>query len=55
MGAEQSIRADYFQGVEDCKAGRPHDMTRSLEYTRGYGDEYAYQQELTHRSESNGA
>lgn len=52
MNAEQKISADYFEGVEDCREGRPNDMTRSLEYTRGYGDEYAHQQELTHRSES---
>jgi len=36
---------EYDKGVLDCIEGKFHDMTKSLEYTRGFGEQYAKEQQ----------
>ena len=40
---------DYLAGMKACEDGESHDMTRSLEYTDGYGRQYALMEEMSHR------
>jgi len=36
---------DYRKGRKDCRDGLPHSTARSIEYTRGYGEQYAIEQQ----------
>ncbi len=45
----------YVKGQEDCAQGNDHNPTihpeRQEEYDEGYAEQYALEQQLTHRSE----
>ena len=34
------MRNEYLQGMRDCKAGKRHQKGRSVDYDRGYGDQF---------------
>jgi hypothetical protein len=36
---------DYFEGMRDAENGIPHTEGRSAEYTKGYSDQYTYEQQ----------
>ena len=41
------MRNEYLQGMLDCKAGKPHQKGRSVDYDRGYGDQFNHEASAT--------
>ena len=49
---QEGTHSDYLQGKLDCQAGLPHPESGvSVEYTKGYGDQYAREQALSASTE----
>lgn len=41
------MRNEYLQGMLDCKEGKQHQKGQSVDYDRGYGDQFNHEASAT--------
>jgi hypothetical protein len=51
MSFIKEVMTDYSKGATDCLNGVPHVDGKGEAYDRGYSEQYAVEQQLTHQTE----